>query len=304
MTKGKILITGAGGLVGTRLIEHLLRNEYEVKILSRDRVGFNNMEVFLWDIQKMEIDSNCVADVDMIIHLAGEPIAGKRWTDRQKRMLVQSRVDSTILLAKALKETPNRVQRVISASAIGYYGNRADEVLTEDSAAGDGFLSDCCVLWEDATNHIKALNIPVNILRLGIVLDRNKGSLPVMAKPIKLMAGAPLGNGKQWVSWIHQADLVSLIHHCMERKAENVIFNAVSPHPVTNDTLTRAIAKKLHRPVWPVNVPEFALRAVLGEMADVVLTSTNVSAQKIISDDFTFTFLHLEDALSNIYGQS
>ncbi|QNN41150.1 TIGR01777 family oxidoreductase [Pedobacter roseus] len=296
----KILITGATGLVGTELKKHLLNKGYEVNTLSRKKG--NDPNSFVWDVYKGTIDANCLNGVDAVIHLAGEPVADKKWTDERKKQIIDSRVKSTELLFKTIKSKPDhQIKSFVSSSAVGFYGDCGDEILTEESSNGYGFLAECCKLWEDAVDQGKKLSLRIVKLRTGIVFSTKGGALPQLAQPVKLFAGAPLGTGKQWTPWIHIDDMVEMYIDAVENLKMENSYNACAPFPVTNSALTKAIAKQLHRPVWPIKVPKKALALLLGERVEAVLMSNNTSAQKILDSGFKFKFTHLEDALKDLY---
>lgn len=296
----KILITGATGLVGTELKKHLLNKGYEVNTLSRKKS--NDPNGFVWDVYKGTIDADCLNGVDAIIHLAGEPVADKKWTNGRKKQIIDSRVKSTELLFRAIKSKPDhQVKSFVSSSAVGFYGDCGDEILTEESPNGYGFLAECCKLWENAVDQGKKLSLRVVKLRTGIVFSRKGGALPQLAQPVKLFAGAPLGTGKQWTPWLHIDDMVEMYIEAIENLKMENSYNACAPFPVTNSALTKAIAKQLHRPVWPIKVPKKALALLLGERVEAVLMSNNTSAQKILDAGFKFKFTHLEDALKDLY---
>lgn len=296
----KILITGATGLVGTELKKHLLSKSYAVNTLSRKKNEDPNS--FVWDVYKGTIDDNCLNGVDAVIHLAGEPVADKKWTDERKKQIIDSRVKSTELLFKTIRSRPDhQIKSFVSSSAVGFYGDCGDEILTEESANGYGFLAECCKLWEDAVDQGKKLSLRIVKLRTGIVFSTKGGALPQLAQPVKLFAGAPLGTGKQWTPWIHINDMVEMYIEAIENLKMEDSYNACAPFPVTNSALTKAIAKQLHRPVWPVKVPKKALELLLGERVEAVLMSNNTSAQKILDAGFKFKFTHLEDALEDLY---
>lgn len=297
-----ILLTGATGMLGKDLIDALLRRGDQVSILSRKPQSINGVSVFLWDVHKQQIDLNCLQGVDTIIHLAGENISSEKWTEKRKKGIIDSRVNSARLLFKAIKENKNQVKDFISAAAVGIYGDRGEEILTEASAAGTGFLSICCVAWEAAANEGVPLGLRVLKLRTGVVLSKTSGALPAMAKPIRLFAGSPLGSGKQWVPWIHEHDMTQIYLHAIDNKSLTGAYNACAPFPVTNKTMTRAIAKSLHRPVWPFSIPGKLLELILGEMSVIVLNSTHTAVQKLLDTGFIFKHTHLESALSDIYG--
>lgn len=298
----KILITGATGLVGRKLIPALQQLGHEIVILSRKNNQIKDVKTFIWDVYKQEIDANCLNGVTTIIHLAGEGIADKRWTAERKQQIIDSRVLSTQLLYKTIKETNSAVKSFISASAVGFYGDRGDEILTEESARGNDFLSDCCVKWENAVDEGLAMHIRVAKIRIGLILSKEGGALAAMEKPIKFFVGAPLGSGKQWMPWIHLDDILGIFIKAVEDQEMIGAYNACAPFPVTNKLLTKSIAKQLNRPVWPVNVPKFALNALLGEMSILPLMSNNTLSQKILNTGYKFAFTNLDDALESIYA--
>ena len=297
-----ILLTGATGMLGKELIKSLLETGYQVSILSRKPTELSKVKVFLWNVDKNEIDARCLEGVDTIIHLAGENIAKEKWTEKRKKEIIDSRVLSARLLFDTLTANPNQVKNFISAAAVGYYGNRAEEILTEESHAGKDFMADCCTQWEKAADQFKTLGLRVVKIRTGVVLSKEDGALPQMSVPVKLFVGAPLGTGKQWMPWIHHRDMTQIYMHTLKDESLEGTYNACAPFPVTNKTLTKAIAKQLQRPVWPFSVPEAVMKLILGEMSAVVLNSTNTSAQKLLSTGFIFSFTQLEDALSDIYS--
>ncbi|RZL53434.1 MAG: TIGR01777 family protein [Pedobacter sp.] len=296
----KILITGATGLVGKELKKQLLNKGYDVNTLSRKRTSDPNN--FVWDVYKGIIDAKCIEGVDSIIHLAGEPVADKKWTDGRKKQIIDSRVKSTELLYKTIKSNPgHQIKSFISASAVGYYGDCGDEILTEDSANGFGFLAECCKLWEDAVDQGHKLSLRIVKLRTGIVLSNDGGALPQLDKTVKLFVGSALGTGKQWTPWLHLDDMVSMYIYAMENIEMESAYNACAPFPVTNAGLTKAIAKHLNRPFWPIKVPKKAIELLMGERAEAVLMSSNTSAQKILDAGFKFKFTDIDEALTNLY---
>ncbi|RZK77374.1 MAG: TIGR01777 family protein, partial [Pedobacter sp.] len=233
--------------------------------------------------------------------LAGEGIADSKWTKERKQQIIDSRVLSTRLLFKAIKEQKAEVKNFISSSAVGYYGDRKDEILTEDSEPGEGFLAKCCLLWEQAVDQGKKLGLRIVKIRTGFVLANGEGALPVLEKPIRFFVGAALSSGKQWIPWIHLNDIANIYISAVEDETYEGVYNGCAPYPVTNETLTKAIAKKIHRPVWPINVPEKVLEMILGQMSTVTTISNNTTAQKLLNEEFQFEFTHLEDALNDLY---
>lgn len=299
--KKQILITGATGLVGKKLIFALQKAGHNVSILSRTPKQIKNVQVFIWDVQNEQIDSNCMQGIDTIVHLAGENIGGKLWSKKQKQEIIDSRVKSTKLLHKAIKENGSTIKHFISASAVGYYGDCGDEILTENTENGFGFMAECCRLWEEAVDAGKIFGLRIVKVRIGVILAKKQGALASMDKPIRLFAGAPLGSGKQWIPWIHIQDIIAIFLKAVEDPAMIGPYNACAPFPVTNYAFTHAIAKAIHRPVWPINIPEKVIRLLLGEMADVVFISTNTSAERLLETDFKFKYTQLADALADIY---
>ncbi|HEY8928879.1 MAG TPA: TIGR01777 family oxidoreductase [Mucilaginibacter sp.] len=296
-----ILLTGGTGLIGKALTEQLLANGHTVSHLSRKPGKDSRVKTFLWDVHKGEIDARCVDEVDIIIHLAGAGIAEKRWTDERKREIIDSRTRSIGLIYDLLRKKKHTVNSVVSASAIGYYSDRGNELQTEDSAPNTDFMARCCVEWEAAVDEGKDMNLRIAKFRTGVVLA-NEGPLKLMAQPVKLYVGSPLGNGKQWVPWIHWQDVVDMYLMAVENETFAGTYNMVAPNPVTNKELIKAISKQLHKPLWAPNVPAFFLKLLLGEMSTIVLGSTKVSAQKIEDAGFKFKYPVIESALSEIYG--
>jgi len=297
-----ILITGASGLIGTRLIKNLLEKGHRVSVLSRQTSSFKGVSTYNWDIDKQLVDLKAFEGIDTIIHLAGAGIADKRWTKQRKQEIVDSRIRSTQLLYHTIEAIKAPIKTFISASAVGYYGDRNDEILYEQSESGTGFLADCCKQWEAAVDEGLKSGIRVVKLRIGIVLSKQGGALSELARPVSFFVGAPLGSGKQWMPWIHLTDLVSIFEKAIENPDYSGTFNACTPYPVTNYEFTKILAKKLFRPVWPVNVPEFVLKTMLGEMNTVFLYSTRTPAQQMVSLGVRFRYQGLDAALSEIYS--
>lgn len=297
-----ILITGASGSVGKRLTGVLLEKGYQVSTLSRTPGQNPAVKTFIWDVNRGIIDEHCIEGIDTIIHLAGAGIAEKRWTDARKKELIDSRTRSIGLIYDLLKTREHQVSSVISAAAIGYYSDRGDELMTEDSSPNTDFMAHCCVVWEDAIDEGLKLGLRIVKFRTGVVLDKDGGALPTLAKPIKLYVGSPIGNGRQWIPWIHWQDAVDMYVYSIENTAINGIYNMVAPNPVTNAQLTQAVAKQLNKPLWAPNVPAFVLKLMLGEMSTIVLGSTKVSAQKVEDAGFRFKFTEVSAALKEIYG--
>jgi len=297
-----ILITGGSGLVGKALTEALLKKEYQVSHLSRKPGNNPKIKTFLWDVGQNKIDPNCINGVDIIIHLAGAGIADKRWTDKRKKEIIDSRTKSIGLIYEVIKSENNKVSTVISASATGYYSDRGDELLSEESQPGADFLGECCVAWEQAVDEGKSLSLRVVKFRTGVVLNKKGGALPPMAKPVKFGLGAAFGNGRQWIPWIHWQDIVDMYVYSIENIHLTGVYNMAAPNPATNKQLIKAIAKQLFRPLWPIKVPSLVFKLLFGEMSVVILGSTKVSSKKIESEGYVFKYPELKGALKNIYG--
>lgn len=297
-----ILLTGGSGLVGSELTQSLLDKGYKVSHLGRKPGNNPKVKTYLWDVNKGQIDEHCIDGVDTIVHLAGAGVAEKRWTAKRKKEIIESRTKSIELIYQLLHTKPHQVKSIVSAAATGYYGDRKDELVDEDSRPGNDFLADCCTQWERAVDKGEKLALRVLKFRTGVVLNKNGGALPLMAKPVKFDVGSPLGTGNQWIPWIHHKDVIDLYTYGIENYALSGVYNMVAPNPVTNKHLTKAIAKQLHRPLWLPNVPAAILKLLLGEMSIIVLGGARVSAQKIEADAFKFKYPIIEDALKEIYG--
>ena len=294
----KIIITGGTGLVGKRLTILLKEKGYEVNILCRNPKQPNE---YKWNIEANFIDEKVFENAIAIIHLAGAGVADKRWTDERKQEIIDSRVKSTQLLFQYLAEGKHQIQSFISASAVGFYGDRKNELLTEASSNGTGFLAEVCQLWENEVEKIASINIAVSKIRIGIVLSKDGGALPKLDFPIRFGIGAYIGNGKQFVPWIHIDDLCQIFYHLFEHKNQNSTYNACAPDVKTNKEMSKTIAHVLHRPFIPFPAPEFVLKTVMGEMATMLLMSNNCTSKKIQQTGFVFQFPTLEKALENIY---
>jgi uncharacterized protein (TIGR01777 family) len=296
-----ILLTGGTGLIGRKLTHALLQKGYKVNLLSRRPTAVAGANIFHWDVAKGEIDAQCIEGVDTIIHLAGEGVADKRWTKERKKAIIDSRTESIRLVYSLLNKNKHQVKSVISASAVGYYGDRNDELLSENNAPGTDFLANCCVEWEAAVEKGKNFGLRIAKFRTGVVLDKG-GALEKMAAPIKWYIGSPLGSGSQWISWIHVNDVIGMYLFAVENERLEGVFNMAAPNPVTNKQITQAIAKQLRKPLWLPNIPAFVLKLLLGEMSTIVLASTKVSAQKIEDAGYKFEFADVAGALKDIYG--
>lgn len=284
-----------------RLSEMLIDQGYEVAHLSRNPDKVSTYKTFKWDVKEGSIDENAITYADYVINLAGASVAEEKWTDERKKEIINSRVETASLLYRSLKDANHHVKGFISASAIGIYGDSGDQLMSEESTYADDFLAEVCKAWEAAVWQVHDLNIRTVIFRLGIVLSDKGGALPQMAKPVKMMAGAPLGSGKQYMSWIHIDDVCRLFVKAIEDPQFEGVYNAVSPHPVTNKEFTRELAEAMKRPLVLPKVPAFAINWMMGEMSEVILASQRVSANKLIHTGFTFEYNYLEEALESFY---
>jgi uncharacterized protein len=295
-----ILITGGSGLIGTQLTELLRQRGHSVSLLSRSNQPGEHKS-YVWKVDQNYIEPGAFEGIDAIVHLAGAGIADKPWTIERKREILESRTHSTRLLVNALKNTHHNVKTVIAASAIGYYGfGEQQEVFTEDSEAGKDFLADVTSRWERESENFIELGVRVVKIRIGIVLSKRGGALEEIARPVKYFVGAPLGSGDQYVSWIHMEDLCQIFVKAIEDSSMQGAYNAVSPSPLTNRELTKAIASTLHRPLLLPPVPPFVLKLLLGEMADLVLNGSKVSGSRIIQSGYQFKYSDINQALEDL----
>jgi uncharacterized protein (TIGR01777 family) len=297
-----ILITGASGLVGTRLTEMLLDKGYSVAHLGRFRKE-GKVKSFVWNVDNFAIEPAALRGITTIIHLAGAGVADKRWTEKRKKEILHSRINSSRLLYEELKKGHHQVTEFISASAVGYYGVDDERIFTEDDPPAKDFMAEVTRQWEAEVQKIDSLGIRTVSMRTGIVLSERGGALKQMMTPIKLFIGAPLGSGQQNIPWIHIDDVCQMYIKAMEDDGMEHAYNAVGPYAVTNAELTRAIAKILNRPLLLPNIPAFVLKLLLGEMAFYVLNGAKVSSGKIQQTGFQFKFKTLEDALKNLLSK-
>lgn len=301
-----VLITGGTGMVGKSLTSYLLDRGYKVIVLSRAerKSSLQNLSYAKWDIDKQFIDTTALYEADIIVHLAGESVASKRWSDKRKQEIIDSRVKSGALLVKALSENNHKVKTLIAASAIGWYGPDTESSLqrgfSETDKCDQSYLGTTCQQWEESVQSVRTLGIRLVTLRIGIVFNKAGGALAEFIKPAKFGVATILGSGNQIVSWIHQDDLCKMILFAIEKEAVNGVYNAVAPNPVNNQFLVNAIASTMHKFHLTFKVPEFVLKIMLGEMSIEVLKSANVSSNKIQSAGFVFDYPNVNEALSHI----
>jgi uncharacterized protein (TIGR01777 family) len=304
-----ILLTGGTGMIGSHLQKFLVEKGYNVIVLIRDNAKEKSTDKQItyakWNVEKGEIDKNAIASADYIIHLAGANVAEKRWTDKRKKEIIESRTKSGELIVKSLKEIPNKIKAIISASAIGWYGKDTIESkqkgFKETDPSANDFLGSTVKLWEESIKPVEKLYKRLCILRFGIVLSEKGGALQEFKKPLHFGIATILGNGKQIISWIHVYDLCRLLLFAIENENILSVYNAVAPQPVSNKELTLKLAKQMRGKFFiPVHVPAFVLKTALGELSIEVLKSETVNDDKIKQAGFTFLYPSIEAALKNI----
>jgi uncharacterized protein len=289
-----VFVTGAGGLIGSKLVADLQQQGHRITRMVRSSPGEGEV---LWNYVDRKIDLAQLEAADAVVHLAGESIAEGRWTDAKKRRIRESRVAGTEFLAESLARLERKPQAMVCSSAIGYYGDRSDEELTEDSSPGEGFLPEVCRAWESACGAAEEAGVRVVNVRTGMVLAAEGGALAKMLLPFKLGAGGRVSSGRQWWSWIAMDDLVAALRFALTTDSLRGPVNGTSPHPVTNYEFTKTLGRVLGRPtIFPM--PGFAAKLALGEMAeDLLLASARVLPRRLQESGFSFRFPELESAL-------
>ena len=293
------LLAGGTGFIGARLTEMLRQKGHTVRLLSRHPKG---PDQFAWDLNAGTMDEKALEGVDYLINLTGAGIADKRWTAARKKELIESRTKSAQVLAAAIQQSGHKPVALVSASAIGYYGNSGERIMKESDAPVDrSFMVECCELWEQAADEIAQMGIRTVKLRIGIVLGKEGGALREMIKPFLFGIGAYFGNGQAWYSWVHREDICRMIVWALERNEVKGVFNAVAPHPVRNKTLVQAIARARKRPALLLPAPALALKLLFGEMSATILNSNRISAEKAEQAGFTFLYPEVDQALEDIF---
>jgi uncharacterized protein len=294
-----VLVTGASGLIGSALAPVLSTGGHSVRRLTRKTPS--SEDEYRWDPVAGDVEPAALAGLDAVVHLAGETVAG-RWTADRKERILRSRVDGTRTLSEALANSPQPPRVLVTASAIGFYGDRGDEELTEQSAAGDGFLTEVVREWEAASRAAEEAGIRVVRLRFGLVLSPKGGALRTMLRPFRLGVGGKLGSGRQWMSWISIDDVIGAIHHALITEQLAGVANTTAPNPVTNAEFTKTLGRVIGRPAL-LPAPAPAIRLVLGEFAQEALSSARVRPQRLLETGYRFRHPELEPALRHVLGR-
>jgi uncharacterized protein (TIGR01777 family) len=298
----KIAITGASGFIGSLLADHLWNQRHHLLLLSRNpprETDVTKQEWVAWNPSTKGGWQQALDGVDGIFNLAGEPIAAKRWTDAQKETIKSSRVQSTRALVNAIAIAKDKPKFLINASAVGYYGARGDETITEDTGPGNDYLSRVCVAWEEEARKAESYGVRVVLVRTGIVLDKGKGALAKMVPPFKVFAGGPLGSGNQWMPWIHIEDEIRLLLFLLENQNARGSFNATAPNPVTMAEFGKTLGNVLNRPSW-ATVPAGVLTLLVGEMAEMLLNGQRALPQAALKLGYEFRYPTLMPALQSL----
>jgi len=298
--KPHVLISGGTGLIGSHLAQMLISMKYKVTFLTRQYRSLTGIEVIRWDPNNQWLDTIDIKGPIAIINLAGENLSARAWTPEQKKAILSSRVNSLKLIKRITEEKKDQIVRVLSTSAIGYYGTfNSKQIFSEDDDPGSDFLAKTCVAWEDSIKEISDSGISTAWLRTGVVMSDKGGSMKAIMDSMRTGFSMPLGSGKQWVPWIHIRDLIKAFEFLLKSTELVGPYNAVAPSEDTNMDLTKAIAKTRNKKVLPIGVPDFFLKMILGEMASLSLYGSRVSPKRIIEAGFNFQFSSLPDALQS-----
>jgi len=299
----KVLVTGGSGMIGTRLTEMLLERGYEVAHLGRTAGEKNGIITYQWNWKTNDIDSKAFINTEYIINLSGANVNGHRWNQEYKNIIYRSRVHSTGLLIHNLKIRTHRIKRLVQASAIGIYDDNYDGYWDESSPLGNKFLADVCKEWEQAASEGLFIRIEPVIARIGIVLSERGGFINEVEKPIRMKLGAALGKGDQKMSWIHLDDVCEMLIHLMTIEKVDGAYNAVADEAVTNEIMMEKIAAHMDRSIKLPNIPAFLLKQIFGEITEELLSSHQLSNEKIKATGFKFKYPHLDEALNDIFSK-
>jgi uncharacterized protein (TIGR01777 family) len=298
-----ILVTGGTGIIGRRLVEHLIQHGHTLTVVSRQAQKPPALPAEItfarWDGRTAAGWGHLVEQVEAIVNLAGAGIADARWTDERKQILWESRVNAGKAVVEAIGAANNKPQVLVNASAVGYYGPKQEEPVTEESDPGKDFLAGLCIAWEAATGPVEGMGVRRVIIRSGVVLDNRGGALPKMLLPFRLFAGGPIGSGRQWVPWIHYDDEVNAIRFLIENEAANGPFNLTAPNPLRNRDFARAIGKAMKRPAF-FPTPAVGLKLVFGEMSAALLEGQQAVPKRLQELGYEFKFSTAEAALENL----
>jgi len=308
----KVTITGGTGLIGSAMLHHLPPEDFEITVLSRSKEGkskkFPHVEYTHWDVDKNGPWIDKIAQSEVVINLAGENIAGKkffpsRWTPEKKQRIISSRVKAGNAVVRAINLSRAKPSHLIQASAIGYYPFQADNTIqTEGTHSGSDFLSEVSLAWENSTSQVESLGVRRSIIRIGIVLSPESGALPRLLLPHRLFVGGPFGAGNQWYSWIHIADICNSIKYLLGSGSDSNIYNLTAPNPVSNKDFSKILGQVLSRPSW-LPFPGFVMRILFGEVSDVVLKGQRVIPKNLQDSGYSFLFPDLKSALSDLVAK-
>ena len=303
----KIVITGATGSIGRILMQKLIARKDEVIIFTRNIEKAKSeipdaVRYVKWDYQKPDEWKDQLNRVDVVVHLAGVNLSSKRWNEEFKKLAYDSRVLSTRNLVQAISFVEKKPKTFICASAVGYFGNRYDEILNEESLPGNDYMANLCKDWEAEAAKVKQFGVRRISVRTGLVLSKDEGVLKQLYLPFKLFVGGPLGNGRQWFPWIHIDDIVGIYLHAIDNADLTGAVNAASPGIVRMNEFAKTFGKVLHRPSL-FKIPKFAMKIVAGEVADYAVMSQRISVNKVLNAGYKFKFESLEEALSNLFNK-
>lgn len=296
-----VLITGGTGLIGNRLSTLLSQKGYQVRWLSRQENLAAQYPTFGWNIQKDYVNPAVFRPIDHIIHLAGAGIIDKRWSAQRKELIINSRVESTQLLAKCIQNEKITLKSFVGGSAVGYYGNTAEVINTSKTPTGDDFMAVVCAKWEDSYAAIRALGIRTPIVRIGVVLSTQGGALAKMLPSYRFRIGSYFGKGNQYYSWIHLDDICNILIHAMENSTMDGVYNGVAPNPTTSKGLAQQIANAKQQKALLVPVPKWLMNIAMGEMSAALYNSTKVAPEELLTTDFSFEHPDLLGALKHLF---
>ena len=298
----KIILAGGTGFIGKELVLSLYQKGHEIVQLTRKSPDEKSRLVtqVQWDGKTLGPWAELLDGADAVINLCGEPIAGKRWSEPQKKIIVTSRLDTTRVIIDAISKSSRKPKVLINASGAGFYGNRPDEILTESAPPGKGFLPRTCIAWEEEAKRAESLGVRVVLLRIGMVLEKSGGALDKLIPPFHFFAGGPLGNGKQGMPWIHRADILGIIQFVLDHSEISGPVNLTAPEIITNEQFSQILGEVLHRPSW-LRAPAWALKILLGKMAEeLLLSGQRATPAKILGAGYQFQYPELKLALTDI----